>query len=78
MHTKERKPSKSIISANLQLLDEYQVVELGVCSSVNTLRSWRFKRVGPPFIKIRGLVRYRLSDIEQFLESCQPNVKVSA
>ncbi|GEM_PF-3474339 len=34
--------------------------------SVRTLQSWRWKRVGPPWIKAMGRVLYRLSDIEMF------------
>jgi hypothetical protein len=70
------------IPARLQLLDENQVVAMGVCSSVHTLRSWRHEGRGPKFIKVEGtLVRYRLSDIEAFLNSLPgggAGVKVSA
>ena len=31
------------------------------------LAQWRYKRLGPPFIKTGGLVRYAPADIEQWL-----------
>jgi hypothetical protein len=34
--------------------------------SVRTLQAWRWKQVGPPYIKAMGKVLYRLSDIEAF------------
>lgn len=34
--------------------------------SPRTLQSWRWKRVGPPWIKAMGRVLYRVSDIETF------------
>lgn len=79
MNTKEHKrDSPAEVPSRLQLLDENQVVALGVCSSVHTLRSWRHKGRGPKFIKVGGtLVRYRLSDVEAFLNG-DASVKVSA
>lgn len=34
--------------------------------SVRTLQAWRWKKVGPPYLKAMGKVLYRLSDIETF------------
>lgn len=34
--------------------------------SVRTLQAWRWRKVGPPYIKAMGKVLYRLSDIEAF------------
>jgi predicted DNA-binding transcriptional regulator AlpA len=31
-----------------------------------TLASWRSRKVGPKFVKIGDLVRYRVSDVEQY------------
>lgn len=31
-----------------------------------TLRQWRYKNQGPPYIKIGGAVKYRMRDIETF------------
>ncbi len=39
---------------------------LGIPSS--TLAHWRSERRGPPYVKLEGrLVRYRLSDLEEYL-----------
>jgi hypothetical protein len=38
---------------------------------VSTLRKWRVTGRGVPWIKVNGsLVRYRLSDIHAYLDSC--------
>lgn len=34
--------------------------------SPRTLERWRYLREGPPYLKIRGAVIYRLTDIEAF------------
>jgi len=34
--------------------------------SVRTLQAWRWRKVGPPYLKAMGKVLYRLSDIETF------------
>lgn len=34
----------------------------------NTLRHWRCAGTGPPFIRIGQAVRYRLRDLEQWLD----------
>ena len=51
------------------LLADKQLSEsLGGEPSVPTLRSWRYKGEGPPYIKVGRLIRYRLSDVEAWLE----------
>jgi predicted site-specific integrase-resolvase len=35
-----------------------------------TLERWRSIGIGPVFLKLSGQVRYRLTDIEAFEESC--------
>ena len=32
--------------------------------SLRTLENWRYRRIGPPFVKIGARVRYRLAQIE--------------
>lgn len=51
------------------LLDERQLAAL-LRVSVSTLRNWRVGRRGPPFVKL-GLraVRYRVADVERFIEA---------
>ncbi len=41
---------------------------LGV--SVALLRKWRRVGGGPPYLRIGKLVRYRLSDLRNFMDSC--------
>ena len=36
--------------------------------SVQTLRNWRHKGKGPPYIKIGRAVRYNIKDIEKYLK----------
>jgi len=36
--------------------------------AVQTLRNWRSRRKGPPYLKISRAVRYKISDVEEFLE----------
>ncbi len=45
--------------------------------SPKTLQHWRVMRVGPPYLKIRGAVRYRLCDIEQYEQSALKKCDVS-
>jgi predicted site-specific integrase-resolvase len=46
-----------------QLADRWAVSE-------GTLERWRSEGIGPVFLKLKGQVRYRLVDIEEFEESC--------
>ncbi len=41
---------------------------LGV--SVAALRKWRVNGTGPRWIKLGALVRYRLSDVHEYLDNC--------
>ncbi len=34
--------------------------------SERTLQAWRWKKIGPPYLKAMGRVLYRLADIEAF------------
>lgn len=36
----------------------------------NTLEVWRSQNRGPRFVKACGAVRYRLEDLENFINSC--------
>jgi len=49
------------------LMDQEQVaLILGV--STKTLESWRWKKIGPRFIKVGRLARYRLADLVAYIE----------
>ncbi len=51
-----------------QFLESTQLAnELG--AKLNTIEGWRVKGIGPKFIKIGRLVRYRRSDVDAWLES---------
>jgi hypothetical protein len=36
---------------------------------VATLRKWRWQGCGPTFIKVGAAVRYKLADLEKFIEA---------
>ena len=60
------------------LLDETETSAM-LGNSVGTLRNWRCSGLdGPDFVKIGRLVRYRLSDIERYIESKTVRVGVSS
>ncbi len=35
-----------------------------------TLRNWRYRGDGPPFLKVGRSVRYRLFDLAEWLDGC--------
>lgn len=48
------------------MLNEQQVAEhIGL--TVHALQRWRVKGGGPPFSKLGSAVRYRLSDVDQWI-----------
>lgn len=49
-----------------EFLSEREVEELGLASQ-RTLQAWRLLGHGPRYIKVRRSVRYRVTDIEQWL-----------
>jgi len=51
----------------MRLFDEREVAEQYRCT-VAALRRWRNDGRGPAYIKIGRLVRYRASDLENYLE----------
>lgn len=54
----------------ITFLKDVEVAEL-VNISVNTLRTWRRRGIGPKFIKAestKGTVRYDLNDVNQWIE----------
>jgi hypothetical protein len=48
-----------------QVAERYQV-------SAETLKDWRYRRVGPPHLKLGRNVRYRLSDLKRWERSQEP------
>jgi predicted DNA-binding transcriptional regulator AlpA len=61
------------------VVDEKQAARICGCKP-QTLGVWRVKGCGPPFLKIGRLVRYRASDLEQYLASrrCQNTAEAAA
>lgn len=53
----------------MTLFDETILVGMGIAGSVHTLRDWRKQGKGPRFTRVGRLVRYRLSDVEEFVNS---------
>ncbi len=52
----------------MQILNETEVAEMLRCTKA-ALRRWRREGRGPRFIRVGRLIRYRLADVEEFLES---------
>ena len=52
----------------MQTLTETEVAEMLRCTKA-ALRKWRREGRGPRFIRVGRLIRYRLADVDQFLES---------
>ncbi len=61
------------------LLTEAQVAEI-LQLKVRTIQSWRLAAKHLPFIKLGGAVRYRMEDIQQYLDDhvVLPNAKGGA
>lgn len=59
-----RKPKRSRLK--FPLLDEKEVAKILRCSH-RTLQGWRLSGKGPPFVKIGRIIRYRRSDVEDFI-----------
>jgi predicted site-specific integrase-resolvase len=60
------------------LLTEAEVAEEFGCSN-RSLQAWRQSGEGPVFLKIKGMIRYRASDIASFLAVAErTSTKVAA
>lgn len=56
------------------LLEAHEVSSiLGI--KKETLRSWRRREIGPPYIKILKTIRYVEEDLYIYLKDCRRNVK---
>lgn len=51
-----------------QVINEVRAAEI-LCVAVQTLRNWRHQRKGPAYLKISSSVRYKLEDLEIFMDS---------
>ena len=64
---------KENINKTNQILTEKEVSEL-LKISVKTLQSWRHQSKNLPYFKIGRTVKYKLSDIREYLESVEQKV----
>ena len=61
-----------------ELLTDQQTAD-ALAVSTGTLANWRCSRLeGPPFIKLGRLVRYRKSDLEEWLTARTVSPKIPA
>ncbi len=51
-----------------QVVNENRAAEI-LCVAVQTMRNWRHQRKGPPYLKLSRSVRYKLEDLENFINS---------
>lgn len=70
--TKPRKPAPEIDPASLvDLPDNYPMNEKQAACyvglSVHTLRMWRFKGIGPEYMKLGSAVRYQRGTLDAYL-----------
>jgi predicted nucleic acid-binding protein len=49
------------------LLDTSEAAHILTVRSTRTLEAWRYRGVGPPYIRVGGVIRYSRSDIERWL-----------
>jgi len=50
----------------VRLLSEKEVA-LRLNVSISAIRRWRYGRIGPKYVRIGGIIRYRSADIEDFI-----------
>ena len=60
-------PAASSQDPNRVLLNEHKAARV-LSVSVRTLQAWRHRGGGPRFLKLGTAVRYRLADLDEFLD----------
>ena len=60
-----------------EFLTERQTAKL-LGLAVRTLQLWRYQKRGPRYVKLGGAVRYRLEDLERFIEAGTRETRDSA
>ena len=58
-----------MIQTDLMTVNEKEAARI-TGFSVKTLQNRRYLRLPPTFLKVGRLIRYRISDLQSFLESC--------
>lgn len=43
--------------------------------SARTVEGWRLRREGPPFARLGGSIRYRLSEVDRWAERMRPRTQ---
>lgn len=51
-------------------VDEFKAAEI-LGFTVKTMRKRRWERKPPTYLKVGRLIRYRLADLQEFLDSCR-------
>ncbi len=59
----------------LVTVDEHEAARI-TGFTVKTMRKRRWERKPPTFLKVGRLIRYRLSDLQDFLDSCRITPRV--
>jgi predicted DNA-binding transcriptional regulator AlpA len=63
--------------ANDELVDA-KTLEAESNIAEKTWANWRSQGIGPKYLKLRGHVRYRRSDVDAWLTSCERNTSDAA
>jgi len=61
-------------SSEVNLLDRLvpeKVVAEMLCLGLSTVQQYRLKGLGPRYLKIGRSVRYRLSDVQDYIKNCR-------
>jgi hypothetical protein len=57
-----------------KMIDQKELASmLGI--SVKTLECWRWKRIGPKYVKLGRLARYRMSDVMAYVQDLVKEVE---
>jgi predicted DNA-binding transcriptional regulator AlpA len=69
-HTKRRSDDGITVPPGTAMheIDDSTGVATYLGVSTFTLNSWRTRRVGPPYIRMAGAIRYRRSDVDEWLK----------
>lgn len=70
------KPQRPLVG-RVPLADPAEVATY-LKSTEKTLEYWRVKEIGPKFVKVGHAVRYRWSDVDEWLESNTVETEVAA
>ena len=60
----------NIEDPKLVTVDEHEAAKI-IGFTVKTMRKRRWERKPPAFLKVGRLIRYRISDLQDFLDSCR-------